>query len=80
VFNDPGNLEYPDMPSTTAQPWSCPYSATTGDSTLLDVTLSAYNAGAGAIGDCGCIPNPGYVANVELFIPQFFSGALPTPT
>jgi hypothetical protein len=65
----------------TPFPWPCQYDPTkTTDSTLLDVTVSAYNAGAGAIGQCGCIPNPGYVANVESFIPQFASGALPVPS
>lgn len=77
VFSDPAHPEYPDLPSTTAQPWSCPYSATAGDTTLLDITLSAYNEGPGYTGECG-ICNPSYVASVEGFIPQFFSGSLPT--
>ena len=45
VFNDPSNPEYAALPSTTSDPWSCPYSATAGDATLLDFTLSAYNEG-----------------------------------
>jgi hypothetical protein len=76
VFNDPNHPEYAALPSTTAQPWSCPYSAAAGDATLLDLTVSAYNEGAGAVSTCG-ICNPGYVANVEAFIPQFAAGALP---
>lgn len=69
---------FPDLPSTTAQPWSCPYDPTiAGDSTLVDLVLSAYNAGQGAIYNCQCIPNPWYVASVEGYIPQFFTGTLP---
>jgi hypothetical protein len=79
VFNDPSHPEYPDLPSSTAQPWSCPYSAKAGDTTLLDITLSAYNEGPGYTDSCG-ICNPGYVASVEGFIPQFFSGGLPVPS
>jgi hypothetical protein len=78
VFNDPNHLEYPDMPSTTAQPWPCPYSAKVNDTTLLDITLSAYNEGPGYTDTCG-ICNPWYVAAVESFIPKFYTGALPTP-
>jgi Transglycosylase SLT domain len=79
VFNGSGNAEYPDMPSTTGQPWPCPYSATAGDSTLLDITLSAYNEGPGYTDKYG-IQNWGYVDNVEYFIPQFYSSALPVPS
>jgi hypothetical protein len=79
VFNDPSHLEYPDMPSTVSQPWPCPYSAKVNDTTLLDITLSAYNQGPGYTSKCG-ICNPWYVASVEGFIPQFYSGALPTAT
>jgi hypothetical protein len=77
VFNDVNHPEYPDLPATAAQPWSCPYSATAGDSTLLDITLSAYNEGPGTTDTCG-ICNPWYVASVETFIPQFYAGTLPT--
>ncbi len=77
VFSSPSHPEYPDMPSTKAQPWPCPYSATAGDTTLLDITLSAYNEGPGYTDSCG-ICNPWYVSGVEGFIPQFYSGALPT--
>ncbi|HEV2238753.1 MAG TPA: transglycosylase SLT domain-containing protein [Ktedonobacterales bacterium] len=77
VFNDPNHPEYPDMPSTTAQPWPCPYSAKVNDTTLLDITLSAYNQGPAYTSQCG-ICNPWYVAAVEGFIPRFASGALPT--
>jgi hypothetical protein len=77
VFNDPNHLEYPDMPSTTAQPWPCPYSAKVNDTTLLDITLSAYNQGPGYTSQCG-ICNPWYVTAVEGFIPRFYTGALPT--
>lgn len=78
VYNGVASAVYAGIPSTTADPWSCPYSAqTTKDSTLLDIVLSAYNAGQGAIFNCSCIPNPGYVGSVESFIPQFAAGALP---
>lgn len=77
VFNNPNNPQYPDLPATTASTWSCPYSATAGDSTLLDITLSAYNEGPGYTDQCG-ICNPWYVAGVEGFIPQFYQGILPT--
>jgi hypothetical protein len=76
VFNDPANPEYAALPATTAQPWSCPYSATTGDATLLDITLSAYNEGA-AYTDAHGIQNWWYVQGVEGWVPQFASGALP---
>lgn len=77
VYNSPSAPQYPDMPSTTAQPWPCPYSATAGDTTLLDITLSAYNEGPGYTDTCG-ICNPWYVSGVEGFIPEFYTGALPT--
>jgi hypothetical protein len=77
IFNDPNHPEYPDMPSTIAQPWPCPYSARVNDTTLLDITLSAYNQGPAYTSQCG-ICNPWYVAAVEGFIPRFASGALPT--
>ncbi len=77
VFNDPHHPEYPDLPSDLSQPWSCPYSAQINDTTLLDITLSAYNEGPGYTSRCG-ICNPWYVTGVEGFIPQFFTGALPT--
>ncbi|MEO7003602.1 MAG: transglycosylase SLT domain-containing protein [Ktedonobacterales bacterium] len=84
VFNDPTRPEFAALPATTADPWSCPYSATTGDNTLLDMTLSAYNEGAGYTDQYG-IQNEWYVQGVEGWIPQFANGALPpaataTPT
>ncbi len=77
VYNSPDFPQYAALPSTTADPWSCPYSATAGDVTLLDIVLSAYNAGQGAIYNCSCIPNPWYPASVEFYVPRFASGALP---
>ncbi len=76
VYNDPSHPEYAALPSTSGDVWSCPYSATTGDNTLLDMTLSAYNEGAGYTDQYG-IQNPWYVSGVEGWIPQFDSGALP---
>ena len=74
VFN--ANAYYPTLPSTTSAPWSCPYSATPGDTTLLDITISAYNEGAGNIAKYG-INNQWYIDGVEGYIAQFSSGALP---
>lgn len=71
-----GNSYYPGLPSTLHDPWSCPFSATTGDATLLDITLSAYNEGASNVVNLG-INNWWYVGGVEGYIPQFASGALP---
>jgi len=76
VFSNPNNSYYPALPSTTADPWSCPYSATTGDNPLLDMTLSAYNEGAGYTDQYG-IQNAWYVQGVEGWIPQFANGSLP---
>ena len=77
AYNDPNHPEYAALPSTTSDVWSCPYSATSGDNTLLDMTLSAYNEGAGYTDQYG-IQNPWYVSGVAGWIPQFASGALPT--
>ncbi|MDE3230559.1 MAG: transglycosylase SLT domain-containing protein [Chloroflexota bacterium] len=77
VFNDQSQPQYAALPSTTGDVWSCPYSATTGDNTLLDMTLSAYNEGAGYTDQYG-IQNRWYVNGVEGWIPQFASGSLPT--
>ncbi|MGO8947297.1 MAG: transglycosylase SLT domain-containing protein [Ktedonobacterales bacterium] len=76
IFNDPNNPEYAALPSTTSDPWSCPYSATAGDATLLDFTLSAYNEGPTYTDENG-IQNWSYVDGVEGYIPEFASGSLP---
>ncbi len=77
VYNDATRPQYKTLPLSGPAPWSCPYTPSPTDSTLLDIVISAYNAGQGAIYNCSCIPNPGYVASVEGYIPQFASGALP---
>ena len=77
VYNDASRPQYATLPSTPSDVWSCPYSATTGDNTLLDMTLSAYNEGAGYTDQYG-IQNPWYVSGVEGWIPQFSAGSLPT--
>ncbi|HLY30981.1 MAG TPA: transglycosylase SLT domain-containing protein [Ktedonobacterales bacterium] len=59
--------------------WGCPYSATAGDATLLDMTLSAYNEGAGYTDQYG-VQNWWYVQGVANWIPQFANGSLPTPS
>lgn len=76
VFN--ANGYYPGLPSSTADVWSCPYSATAGDNTLLDMTVSAYNAGPGVTNQG--INNQWYVSGVETKIAEFASGALPVPS
>ncbi len=76
VYNDPNDPEYAALPASASDVWSCPYSASTGDNTLLDMTLSAYNEGAGYTDQYG-IQNSWYVDGVEGWIPQFSSGALP---
>jgi len=77
VFNDSSHPEYAALPSSVATGvWDCPYSATAGDTTLLDITISAYNEGAGNIAKYG-INNTWYINGVEGYIPQFNSGALP---
>ncbi len=76
VFNDTAHPEYAALPATTADPWSCPYSAVATDPTLLDITLSAYNEGADYTNKNG-IQNWWYVQGVEGFIPQFAAGTLP---
>lgn len=76
VWSDPNHPEYRALPSTTSDPWSCPYSATVGDATLLDFTLSAYNEGPTYTDENG-IQNWPYVDAVEGFIPEFAAGSLP---
>ncbi|HEU5441920.1 MAG TPA: transglycosylase SLT domain-containing protein [Ktedonobacterales bacterium] len=76
VFDAPSHPEYAALPSTTSQPWSCPYSAMAGDPTLLDFTLSAYNEGPGYTDQYG-IQNWWYVQGVEGFVTQFAAGTLP---
>lgn len=76
VYNDPTRPEFAAMSSTIGtETWSCPYSATAGDNTLLDMVVSAYNAGPGVTNNG--INNMWYVNGVEGYIPQFASGALP---
>lgn len=77
VYTDPSRPQYQALPLSAPAEWSCPFSPNASDSTLLDLVLSAYNAGQGAIYNCSCIPNPWYVQSVEGFIPQFAAGALP---
>ncbi|HEX8731999.1 MAG TPA: transglycosylase SLT domain-containing protein [Ktedonobacterales bacterium] len=71
------NAYYPALPSSKNDPWSCPFSATPGDTTVLDITVSAYNEGPGAINQYGINNMSFYVDPVEGYIPQFASGALP---
>lgn len=71
------NAYYPALPSSVSTDvWSCPFSATKGDATLLDITVSSYNEGASNVVNQG-INNWWYVNGVEGYIAQFSSGALP---
>jgi hypothetical protein len=76
VYDDPQQPWYPALPSANTTTWSCPFSATAGDATLLDITVSAYNEGPGNVSQYG-INNWWYVNGVEGFIQQFASGSLP---
>jgi soluble lytic murein transglycosylase-like protein len=76
VYNDPQQPWYPALPSANTTSWSCPFSATSGDATLLDITVSAYNEGPGNVSKYG-INNWWYVSQVEGYIPQFAAGTLP---
>jgi soluble lytic murein transglycosylase-like protein len=77
VYDDAQQPWYPALPSASTTTWSCPFSATSGDATLLDITVSAYNEGPGNVSKYG-INNWWYVNGVESFIPQFAAGALPS--
>jgi soluble lytic murein transglycosylase-like protein len=90
VYNS--SPENPALPSTTSDPWACPFDPLdhpasnpnpgaihNPDNTLLDVTLSAYNEGPGNVSSCG-ICNPSYVTGVEGYVPQFQAGTLPQPS
>jgi hypothetical protein len=76
VYNDPNQPQYKDMPLSAPADWSCPYTPKTGDNTVLELTISAYNEGAGAVIQYG-IQNGYYVQAVEGYIPLFYSGSLP---
>jgi hypothetical protein len=76
VYDDPQQPWYPALPSANTTTWSCPFSATAGDATLLDITVSAYNEGPGNVSKYG-INNWWYVSQVEGYIPQFAAGTLP---
>ncbi len=77
VYSDPNRPWYPGLPATANDTWSCPYTATAGDNTLLDMVLSAYNEGAGYTDQNG-IQNWNYVQGVADKIAGFASGTLPT--
>jgi hypothetical protein len=80
--NGPTATLYQDMADSNGVngDWSCPFDPTKGitDYELLDLVLSAYNAGPGAISQCGCIPNLNYVGNAEYWVTLFAEGHLPS--
>jgi Transglycosylase SLT domain len=55
---------YPAISASDDQSWSCPYTAKTGDNTLLDVVISTYNQGIGTTTSQGIL-NGWYVDYVE---------------
>jgi Transglycosylase SLT domain len=76
VYDDPQQPWYPALPAANTTTWSCPFSATVGDATLLDITVSAYNEGPGNVSQYG-INNWWYVNGVEGYVAPFAAGALP---
>jgi hypothetical protein len=78
--NGPEETTYQDLPSLTSDPWSCPIDPTkgVGDYELLDLVLSAYNAGPGTVSACACLPNLDYVGTIEYWVTEFAIGALPS--
>ncbi|HUY77272.1 MAG TPA: transglycosylase SLT domain-containing protein [Ktedonobacterales bacterium] len=81
VYNDPNRPWYPALRDTgdsltQVETWACPYTATAGDNTLMDMVLSAYNEGAGYTDQNG-IQNWNYVQGVADKIAAFETGALP---
>jgi hypothetical protein len=70
VYHDATKPYYPFIAPTQEQTWSCPYSAKTGDSTLLDVVISTYNQGIGTTNDQG-IANQWYIGYITKFIPYY---------
>ncbi len=84
IYNDPSRPWYPGLRNPADPPqdvymWSCPYSATAGDATLLDMTLSTYNEGAGYTDQYG-IQNWHYVQCVAVFIGQYAQNQTPSPS
>lgn len=77
--NGPTDTLYQDLPASAVTPWACPFDPQkgVGDYELLDLVLSAYNAGPGSISNCSCVPNLGYVGAVEYWITEFRNGLLP---
>lgn len=70
VYHDANKLYYPALTATQETVWSCPYTATTGDNTLLDIVISTYNQGMGTTNSQG-ITNQWYVNIIEAYITQY---------
>lgn len=69
-YHDPNKLYYPALTATQEQVWSCPYTATANDNTLLDIVISTYNQGMGTTNASG-ITNQWYVNIIEAYITQY---------
>jgi hypothetical protein len=72
---DPSKPWFKDLGAEATDLWSCPFSATAGDHTFLDVVIAGYNGGPQALS--GSIPNDGYVSYIEGIMTQFAEGQLP---
>lgn len=72
---DPSKPWFKDLGAEATDLWSCPFSATAGDRTFLDIVLAGYNGGPQVMN--GSIPNDGYVSYIEGIMTQFARGQLP---
>ncbi len=66
---------YAALPSSA--PWSCPFSATSGDHTLYELVVAAYNAGTGTIDSQGIV-NQWYVDDISTHLVKLSQGITPT--
>jgi hypothetical protein len=66
---------YAALPSDA--PWSCPFSATSGDHTLYELVVAAYNAGTGTIDSQGIV-NPWYIDDISTHLVKLSQGITPT--
>lgn len=72
---DPSKPWFKALGAEATDLWSCPFSATAGDRTFLDIVIAAYNGGPQALN--GTIPNDWYVSYIEGIMTQFAQGKLP---
>ncbi|MGO8950312.1 MAG: hypothetical protein ACLQUY_22165 [Ktedonobacterales bacterium] len=65
---------YAALPSDA--PWSCPFSATSGDHTLYELVVAAYNAGTGTIDGQGIV-NQWYIDDISTHLVNLSQGITP---